>query len=110
MDLRGKRALVMGLGIHGGGLGVARFLADHGALVTVLRGPEQLQSSLDALADLPITYVLGQHRDEDFRAADLVIRNPGVPRESRFLQIARANGAVIEMEMTLFFRLCPGPI
>ena len=112
MDLRGKHALVMGLGIHGGGLGVARFLADHGAHVTVtdLRGPEQLQSSLDALADLPITFVLGQHRDEDFRAADLVIRNPGVPRESRFLEIARANGAAIEMEMTLFFRLCPGPI
>src|SRR6476659_7491172 len=112
MDLRGKRALVMGLGIHGGGLGVARFLADHGANVTVtdLRGPELLQSSLDALADLPITYVLGRHRDEDFRAADLVIRNPGVPRESPYLQIARANGAAIEMEMTLFFRLCPGPI
>jgi UDP-N-acetylmuramoylalanine--D-glutamate ligase len=112
MDLRGKRALVMGLGIHDGGLGVARFLADHGAHVTVtdLRGPEQLQSSLDALADLPITFVLGQHRDEDFRNAELVIRNPAVPRESRFLQIARANGAAIEMEMTLFFRLCPGPI
>ena len=112
MDIRGKRALVMGLGIHGGGLGVARFLANQGASVTVtdLRGPEQLQPSLDALADLPITYVLGQHRDEDFRAADLVIRNPGVPRESRYLQIARAAGAAIEMEMTLFFRLCPGPI
>jgi UDP-N-acetylmuramoylalanine--D-glutamate ligase len=112
MDLRGKRALVMGLGIHGGGLGVARFLADQGANVTVtdLRSPEQLQSSLDALADLPITYVLGQHREDDFRTADLVIRNPGVPRESRYLQIARANGAAIEMEMTLFFRLCPGPI
>jgi UDP-N-acetylmuramoylalanine--D-glutamate ligase len=112
MDLRGKRALVMGLGVHGGGLGVARFLAGQGAHVTVtdLRGPEQLQSSLDALAGLPIEYVLGQHRDEDFQRADLVIRNPGVPRESRFLQIARASGAAIEMEMTLFFRLCPGPI
>jgi UDP-N-acetylmuramoylalanine--D-glutamate ligase len=112
MDLRGKRALVMGLGIHGGGLGVARFLADQGAIVTVtdLRSPEQLQPSLDALADLPISYVLGQHRDDDFRNADLVIRNPGVPRESRYLQIARASGAAIEMEMTLFFRLCLGPI
>ena len=82
MDLRGKRALVMGLGIHGGGLGVARFLADHGARVTVtdLRGPEQLQSSLDALADLPITFVLGQHRDEDFRTADLVVRNRATSR------------------------------
>src|SRR3954464_1021119 len=98
MDLRGKRALVMGLGIHGGGLGVARFLADQGAHVTVtdLRGPEQLQSSLDALADLPITFVLVRHHEEDFSAADLVVRNPGVPRESRYLQIARANGAAIE--------------
>jgi UDP-N-acetylmuramoylalanine--D-glutamate ligase len=102
----------MGLGVHGGGLGVARFVADQGASVTVtdLRGPEQLQPSLDALAGLPISYVLGQHRDEDFRAAEIVIRNPGVPRESRYLQIARAAGAAIEMEMTLFFRLCPGPI
>jgi UDP-N-acetylmuramoylalanine--D-glutamate ligase len=112
IDLRGKQALVMGLGVHGGGLGVARFLVGQGAAVTVtdLRGPELLQPSLDALAGLPIRYVLGEHRDEDFRAADLVIRNPGVPRESRYLQIARAAGAAIEMEMTLFFRLCPGPI
>jgi UDP-N-acetylmuramoylalanine--D-glutamate ligase len=112
MDLRSKRALVMGLGVHGGGLGVARFLVGQGADVTItdLRGPDLLKPSLDALAGLPIRYVLGEHREEDFRAADLVIRNPGVPRESRYLQIARAAGAAIEMEMTLFFRLCPGPI
>jgi UDP-N-acetylmuramoylalanine--D-glutamate ligase len=42
--------------------------------------------------------------------ADIVIRNPGVPRESPYLAIAREAGAAIEMEMTLFFRLCPGPI
>lgn len=112
MNVRGKRTLVMGLGIHGGGLGVARFLIDQGADVTItdLRTPEQLQSSLDALAGLPVRYVLGEHREEDFRNADIVIRNPGVPRESPYLQIARAAGAAIEMEMTLFFKLCPGPI
>jgi UDP-N-acetylmuramoylalanine--D-glutamate ligase len=112
LDLRGKRALVMGLGVHGGGLGVTRFLIGQGADVTVtdLRGPAILKPSLDALAGLPIRYVLGEHREQDFRNADLVIRNPGVPRESRYLQIARAAGAAIEMEMTLFFRLCPGPI
>jgi UDP-N-acetylmuramoylalanine--D-glutamate ligase len=112
MELRGKRVLVMGLGVHGGGLGVARFLVGQGADVTVtdLRSPAQLSPSLDALAGLPIRYVLGEHREEDFRNADLVVRNPGVPRESHYLQIARAAGAVIEMEMTLFFRLCPGPI
>src|SRR5262245_34334255 len=112
INLRGKRALVMGLGIHDGGLGAARFLVGQGADVTVtdMRGPDLLKLSLDALAGLPIHYVLGEHREADFRNADLVIRNPGVPRESAYLQIARASGAAIEMEMTLFFRLCPGPI
>jgi UDP-N-acetylmuramoylalanine--D-glutamate ligase len=112
MQLYGRRALVMGLGVHGGGLGVARFLASQGASVTVtdLRNAEQLHDSIAALADLPISYVLGQHRDTDFANADLVVRNPGVPRESRYLQIAQAAGAQIEMEMTLFFRLCQGPI
>lgn len=112
MELRGKRVLVMGLGVHGGGLGVARFLVGQGAdvAVTDLRGADLLKPSLDALAGLPIRYVLGEHRDEDFRAADLVIQNPGVPRDSRYLQIARAAGAAVETEMTLFFRRCPGPI
>ncbi|MEN9936257.1 MAG: hypothetical protein RLZZ387_2836 [Chloroflexota bacterium] len=102
----------MGLGVHGGGLGVARFLAEQGAAVTVtdMRGPEALRSSIDALAGLPVRFVLGEHREEDFRSADLVVRNPAVPETSHFLQIARAAGAAIEMEMTLFFRLCPGPI
>jgi UDP-N-acetylmuramoylalanine--D-glutamate ligase len=112
LDVRGKRVLVMGLGVNAGGVGVARFLAERGAQVTAtdLRDATVLRPSLEALSDLPIEYVLGQHRPEDFANADIVIRNPGVPRESRFLQIAREHGASVEMEMTLFFRLCPAPI
>ena len=112
LDVRGKRVLVMGLGINAGGVGVARFLAERGAYVTAtdLRTADVLRPSLEALSDLPVRYVLGEHRDEDFAAADIVIRNPGVPRESPYLEIARARGAQIEMEMTLFFRLCPAPI
>jgi UDP-N-acetylmuramoylalanine--D-glutamate ligase len=112
MELRGKRALVMGLGVHGGGLGVTRFLVEQGVHVTVtdLRTAEQLAPTLEQLKGLPVEYVLGEHREADFRSADLVIRNPGVPRESAYLQVAREAGAAIEMEMTLFFRLCPGPI
>ncbi len=112
MELRGKRALVMGLGVHGGGTGVARFLAEQGAevLVTDLRSADLLHDSIAALADLPLHFVLGEHREADFRNAELVVRNPAVPETSRFLQIARDAGAAIEMEMTLFFRLCRGPI
>lgn len=35
IDLRGKRVLVMGLGVHGGGLGVAQWLLGQGAAITV---------------------------------------------------------------------------
>src|SRR3954468_9210663 len=99
----------MGLGLHDGGLGVARFLVEQGAEVTVtdLRSAEVLAPTLEKLKGLPIRYVLGEHREEDFRQAELVVRNPAVPRESRFLQIARDAGASLEMEMTLFFKLCP---
>lgn len=111
-NFSGKRVLVMGLGVHGGGLGVTRYLALNGAEVTVtdLRSAEQLAPTLAQLEGLPVRYVLGEHRLEDFSAADVVVRNPGVPRESPFLAAAREAGAAVEMEMTLFFRLCPGPI
>lgn len=109
LDLKGKKTLVMGLGLHDGGLGVARFLVEQGAELTVtdLRTAEVLAPTLEKLKGLPIRYVLGEHREEDFRQAELVVRNPAVPRESRFLQIAREAGASLEMEMTLFFKLCP---
>ncbi|MGC8874577.1 MAG: UDP-N-acetylmuramoyl-L-alanine--D-glutamate ligase [Chloroflexia bacterium] len=110
--LRGKKVLVMGLGLHGGGLGVTRFLLREGAEVTVtdLRTAEELAPSIQALEGEPVRFVLGEHRVEDFVHADLVIRNPAVPYDSPFLQLAREHGIPVEMEMTLFFALCPGRI
>ncbi|MDW8060769.1 MAG: UDP-N-acetylmuramoyl-L-alanine--D-glutamate ligase [Thermomicrobium sp.] len=112
LDLRGKRVLVMGLGTRSGGLGVTRWLVEQGAEVTVtdLRSAEELRPSLEALRGLPVRLVLGEHRREDFERHEIVVRNPAVPRESPWLALARAAGARIEMEMTLFFRACPAPI
>jgi UDP-N-acetylmuramoylalanine--D-glutamate ligase len=112
LSLAGKRAVVMGLGTRQGGAGVARFLVSRGADVTVtdLRGASELRPSLEAIGDLPIRLVLGEHRREDFEQADIVVRNPGVPADSPWLALARASGARIEMEMSLFFRACPAPI
>ena len=112
IDFSGKRALVMGLGVHGGGVGVARFLAQHGAHVTVtdLKSADELASSLQALAGLDIRYVLGEHREADFLDSDIVVRNPAVPRENTLLQLAAARGIPVEMEISLFCRLCPAPI
>jgi len=112
MQLSGKKVVVMGLGVHGGGLGVARYCAEHGAhvVVTDLRSADLLQDSIAALADIPITYVLGEHRASDFQTCDILVQNPAVPATSPFVALARAAGASIEMEMTLFFRACPAPI
>jgi len=112
IEIRGKRVLVMGLGLHGSGIAAARYAARHGAIVRVtdLRSAQVLAPSIQALAGLPIEYVLGQHRNEDFLWAEIVIRVPGVKRNSPYLQIAREHGAAIELELALFFQECPGRI
>jgi UDP-N-acetylmuramoylalanine--D-glutamate ligase len=112
IDLRGKRVLVLGLGVHGGGLGVARFAVAQGAHVRVtdMQDAAALQASLAALGGLPVETALGGHREEDFAWADLIVRNPAVPRESPWLALARRLGKPVLMEMSLFAALCPAPI
>jgi UDP-N-acetylmuramoylalanine--D-glutamate ligase len=87
----GMRVTVMGLGLHGGGLNTARFLHDRGARVTVtdLRIADDLKPTLQRLPD-GVRLVLGEHREEDFLTADLVVKNPAVPRDAPFLQVAPA--------------------
>ena len=110
----GKRVTVMGLGVLGGGVGVARYLATHGARVTVtdMRDAASLGESIHQLHGLPITYHLGGHTLDDFTraGADIVVRNPGVRPDSPYLVAAREDGVGVEMEMSLFFRACPAPI
>lgn len=106
--LAGRRVVVMGLGLHGGGVAMVRFLCQRGArvLATDLRDAETLAPSLARLSDLDVEFVLGEHRLADFAGADLVIRNPAVPEGSPFLAAARAAGVPVEMEMGLFFAEC----
>ncbi|MEI7644033.1 MAG: UDP-N-acetylmuramoyl-L-alanine--D-glutamate ligase [Chloroflexales bacterium] len=118
MNLRGKRILVMGLGVHGGGLGVARWLLRQGARVTVtdmaasdaLTAPLAQLSAAAAQLGTSVHYTLGEHRAEDFTGSDLVVVNPAVRPDSPWLALCRQAGTPIETEMTLFFRACPGPI
>lgn len=91
LDLTGLRVTVMGLGVHGGGLSVAQYLVARGAHVTVtdLRDAETLASSIAALPPSCRT-VIGRHEIEDFTDADLVVKNPAVPRHASYLQSAPA--------------------
>ncbi|HYG75227.1 MAG TPA: UDP-N-acetylmuramoyl-L-alanine--D-glutamate ligase [Planctomycetota bacterium] len=105
----GKRVTVMGLGLFGGGVGAARFFAENGATVTVtdLRTEKDLKPSIDALAGLPIRYVLGRHFVEDFRRANIVVVNPSVTSDNPLVTMARGAGAQIEHAINLLFKLTP---
>jgi len=109
---KNKKVVIMGLGLLEGGVGAAKFFCKQGAkvLVTDLRTKKELKSSLDKLKSLDIDFVLGKHRKEDFINTDLIIRNPGVPRESKYLKIAKDNNISIKTDIDIFFDLCPGEI
>ncbi len=113
-DLAGLRVTLLGLGKHGGGIGVARYFAEHGAVVTVTdaKPAEELRDSVAQLDGLPIRFVLGGHDERDFtpEGADLIVRNPSVPRRAQLLESAREAGVPVEMEMSLFLQFAPGPV
>lgn len=108
-DLKNRRITIMGLGLNQGGLGVARFLAKAGAkiLVTDLKSEEELGPSLKKLKGFNIKYILGRHREEDFINTDMVIQNPAVPHNSKYLEIAQNQRIPIETDLGLFFQFCP---
>ncbi|RMF84081.1 MAG: UDP-N-acetylmuramoyl-L-alanine--D-glutamate ligase [Nitrospinota bacterium] len=109
---RQKRVTIMGLGSFGGSIGLAKFLCQAGAHVTItdLKPAEVLQDSIRQLSGYPVTFVLGEHREEDFSSPDYLFISPAIPEDSPYLALARAAGVPIDTEMNLFFRLCPGTI
>lgn len=112
-DLKGKKITVMGLGLHGGGIGTVRFLVSAGAkvIVTDLKSKEYLAPSLEKLKDLKgVEYVLGQHRLEDFANVDMVVKTPPAPWTSKHIKLALEKNIPVEIDSSLFFKLCPNPI
>ena len=106
---KNKKITVMGLGRFGGGEGVARFLAENGAIVTVtdLKSEKELSEPVSRLKGLGINFVLGHHNITDFVETDMVVVNPAVPRESEFLLEAQNRHVTLQTEIGLFVSLCP---
>ena len=109
---KNKKVVIMGLGLHGGGAGVAKFFSRQGAhvLVTDLKTKKQLKKSIDKLKGLSVKFVLGNHREKDFIQADLIIKNPAVKAGSRYLKIAKKYKVPIKTDIQIFFDLFKGEI
>ncbi|MHC4725202.1 MAG: UDP-N-acetylmuramoyl-L-alanine--D-glutamate ligase [Planctomycetota bacterium] len=110
---KNKKVLVMGLGRFGGGVDAAMFANACGAEVTVtdLLPDNKLMESIEQLKTLSeVEYHLGFHLKEDFINADIVIVNPAVNPDNKFLGIARQHNKVITSQVEIFFELCPAKI
>ncbi len=109
---QGKKILVVGLGLQGGGVGIAKFFAEQGAKVTVTdkKTENQLAPSLEALKNYSITYRLGGHNLQDFLDADVIFKGPSVLWSTPEIVAAEKKGTPVEMELSFFSENFPGKI
>ena len=84
-------------------------------LVTDLKSARELAPSIKKLKKYKnhakgrasIKYVLGEHRMEDFKNCDFVLKGQGVALDSPYIKYAKKNGIPIEMDESLFAKLAP---
>ncbi|MCD4756452.1 UDP-N-acetylmuramoyl-L-alanine--D-glutamate ligase [bacterium] len=108
-----KKVLIFGLGLNDGGLGMTEYFLEQGAKVTITDGKseEELKEPLKRLSTYPnITYHLGGHLESDFVENDIIVRNPAIKPNNKYLKIARDAGKEIVTQMALFHKLSPTPI
>ncbi|MEI7480089.1 MAG: UDP-N-acetylmuramoyl-L-alanine--D-glutamate ligase [bacterium] len=106
---KGKNVTMIGLGLLGRGLNDAKFLAEAGVDLTVtdLKKAKDLATTLKKLEKFKnIKYVLGEHRLEDFANKDFILKAAGVPLNSPYITEAIKNNIPVEMDESLFTKLC----
>ena len=110
MELKAKKVLVIGLARTGEEC--ARFLARRGAsvLVTDVRLEQELKQEMDALAELPVRYLLGSEDTSFLEDVDFVIPSPGVPAGNILLREARKRAIEILSEIELAYRFLRAPL
>jgi len=111
INIEGKKALVVGLGISG--FWSSRWLAEHGAAVTVTDSRERTElkwTYCEELSRRGLSLELGGHRRETFLNAELIILSPGVPHKMPLLLEAGEKGIPILGELELASRIIQTPL
>lgn len=106
-QLRGKRILVLGLGVSNRPL--VRLLLQHGLEVTGCDKAAVPDEELQALERLGARLHLGPDYLEGLEA-DVVFRTPGMRPDLPEIAALVARGAVLTSEMEAFFAVCPCPM
>jgi len=108
--LKNKRVLIWSLGLHGGGIGAAKFFAQNNAkvLVTDLKDAKALKRSILKLKKYKnIIYHLGEHKKDDFKNNDYIVINPAVKPTSAFYKLAKKNKQKLITDMGFLMENTP---
>jgi UDP-N-acetylmuramoylalanine--D-glutamate ligase len=107
MNWNGKRVVILGGARQG--QAAARWLARHGAVVTVndRRSPDEMASARSALADTPVSWVLGSHPEELLGTTDILCISGGVPLDNLLVVAAMQRGIPLTNDTQLFMEVAP---
>ena len=110
MDLKGKKALVVGAGKSG--QAVARFLAGKGCrtVLTDTGGKDKFGTLLDSLAAGGVDLALGGYPGVRGAGFDMLVMSPGVPLGIPPVAEAREEGIPVTGELELAYRFARSPI
>lgn len=102
---RGKRVLIAGVGLQGGGEGAVRFFSEMGAKITLtdLRPARFFNRITDKYHIAQTRF--GKHDKRDFLSAELIVRNPGMCADDPLLILARARGVPVRTEASFVFEV-----
>jgi UDP-N-acetylmuramoylalanine--D-glutamate ligase len=107
MELAGRNALVLGLGVSG--LSMARWLSHHGAHVRVADTRETPPCAAQLRRELPgIPVTTGSLRPESFHNVDLIAISPGVPTAEPLVETAASRGVPVVGDIELFAQALSG--
>jgi UDP-N-acetylmuramoylalanine--D-glutamate ligase len=108
-SLRGRRALVLGLGRFSGGVETARFLVAEGADVLVSDAAPRagLEASAREVEALGARLHFGTQDTALLAGRDLVVASPAIPFEHPVLTAALAQGIEVTTEINLFLARVP---
>ena len=110
IDWKGQSILMVGAARQG--LALARYLAQHGARVTVTdqHPAAEMQTAIQSLADLPVKWALGGHPQALLEGVDLVCISGGVPLTLPLIQEARQRDLVLSNDAQIFMETVPCPV
>jgi UDP-N-acetylmuramoylalanine--D-glutamate ligase len=105
-----KRVVIIGIARQGKAL--ARYLTNEGAMVVMsdIQTEDKLGPVIAELADLELSYVLGEHPNELLDGTEALFLSGGVPTHLPIVQDAKARNIPVLNDAQVFIETCPATV